>query len=200
MKIGVHFRDKRTSFYKDYYDIFQVWGRMLVKYTDNNYDDALYWYNEAATLSTVASSISRMKYYVLQEYCSRKKTSDDMRKIKKNGRVDLWSKVNDRDYIVEAKQIWPLCTDHLDIDRCIKVGMERACDDMQCSKMSDCTNLAILFIAPRVKERGSRDIVIDSIIGHLDAYDAYAYSFPKCFPKAGNGFWYPGVFAVVTVV
>ena len=64
--------------------------------------DSLYWYNERATLSSLAAAVWKGNGYALEEYRTDKRFGKDQWP----GRSDLWFSWGKTDYLVEAKQIW----------------------------------------------------------------------------------------------
>ncbi len=66
-------------------------------------EDALYWYNERANVSTLAGAMWKCGGFALEEYSSLKGEDDD---TQKKGRVDLYLYNHGKDAICEAKMKW----------------------------------------------------------------------------------------------
>lgn len=71
--------------------------------------DAPWWYNECASLSMFAGAVWRSGGIALEEYSTEKRQDASVRKRTlgtSSGRGDLYLKVGDREFILEAKQCW----------------------------------------------------------------------------------------------
>ena len=81
-----------------------MWIKIIDSYSNNVKDDALYWHNEMASVSSLAGAIWRQKdHLAIEEYVAEKRTK---RKGKKwNGRGDLFFLCEGKEYLVEAKQV-----------------------------------------------------------------------------------------------
>ena len=84
--------------------ILEEWTKLICRYTEE-YDpkDALYWYNERATLSTLAHAIVRTNSIALEEYRMKKHSIHDGQW---EGRADLFFVCGKTEYVAEAKQMW----------------------------------------------------------------------------------------------
>jgi len=72
-------------------------NRDYIEYTSGS--DCLYWFNERATVSSLAGAVWRLGGYAQEEYSSTKGLN------KRNGRVDLYFTYNDTSVVCEAKQL-----------------------------------------------------------------------------------------------
>jgi hypothetical protein len=81
------------------------WFNVLREYRGdrqvNVEDDVAYWYNERATLSTLAGALWRSRCLVLEEYQTLRQGNGSKAGP---GRADLWCKIAGVEYTVEAKQ------------------------------------------------------------------------------------------------
>jgi hypothetical protein len=67
----------------------------------NDSQDVAYWYNERATLSTLAGALWLSGGLVLEEYCTTRGSDGPDSGA---GRTDLWCRLEGAEYTVEAKQ------------------------------------------------------------------------------------------------
>lgn len=151
-------------------------------------DDALFYYNERASISILAGAIWRNGDCAMEEFSSLKGSSRNTRL----GRVDLWFMLGDQEYIVEAKQRWPPFYDSdadLDFDfkQSLKTGLEEAFTDASDLRYHWENYLdgliGLLFVVPRVaptyaESSGLAEEIMRFIktVEEADA-DFYAYLF-----------------------
>jgi len=112
--------------------IIKTWMNLVRKYSNRHKnEDALYWYNERATLSTLAGAIWMSDGTALEEFASTKIKSQNKKSVRtRSGRTDLWFEWQDKQYIVEAKQISPSMHDsEKPIVDLIEESLEDACND-----------------------------------------------------------------------
>ncbi|GAG55246.1 unnamed protein product, partial [marine sediment metagenome] len=168
--------------------ILDEWIKIIDGYSNNVKDDALYWHNEMASVSSLAGAIWRQKdHLAIEEYVTEKRTK---RKGKKwNGRGDLYFRCGRTDYIAEAKQkeVSISSTASKTIDH-IKEALDNALDDVEAAHPAGGeTPLGVVFVVPYIPLSGKNQKAslinqfIDEISDrHSDLdYDAMAYTFPK---------------------
>ncbi len=113
--------------------IIKKWKIIIKTYSNENKNkDALYWYNERATLSTFAGAIWLSDGTVLEEFSATKiKWKSKKSKRTKSGRTDLRFAYKKKEYIVEAKQICPsLYHSDTEIPVQLKKALKEACNDV----------------------------------------------------------------------
>jgi len=87
------------------------WVKMHESFCNYSTKDSLYWYNERASISTLAGAVWKCSEFSLEEYRTIKK----YRKGSWSGRADLWFTWENREYYVEAKQIWISLSNKTDV-------------------------------------------------------------------------------------
>ncbi|MCL2722875.1 MAG: hypothetical protein FWD69_00410 [Polyangiaceae bacterium] len=126
------------------------WFKVLDQYGDAVPDDVAYWYNERATLSTLAGALWRSGGVVLEEY-STVRVDDGSRALESHGRVDLWCKIGEADYTIEAKQGY--CKGHKEFNSLAADRLKEASNQCNTDKYPGTYQLAMVFIVPSLKER-----------------------------------------------
>jgi hypothetical protein len=86
------------------------WVRINRKFSGTYKTDAMYWYNERPSISTLAGGAFRAGLYVMEEYVTEKIKRRRRAKGRKrvNGRIDLFiaGKRADHEAVIEAKMCW----------------------------------------------------------------------------------------------
>ena len=168
---------------RDFKAIMKEWCSYVKNYTDYFGDDAVYWYNERASVSSFAVAAGKKDYFVLEEYAAPKKGSEGV----KNGRVDLFLSKKDRPlYILEAKQVrCPISERANDPTDKIRAALQWARDDAVKSKAGkkDFKAYGLVFVVPYVAKSFCEDA--ENLIGKFIElvsdidFDAMAYVFPE---------------------
>ena len=181
--------------------IIRCWLGIIEKYSDEYTDDALYYYNERATLSTLAGAVWRSGEYALEEFGSFK--------IKKRkrilGRADLWFSFGQKEYLIEAKQIWPSISRwSSDLNKQLDNGLNNAVNDVRKLKKysyGDSVELVgILFVTPYLppSDQGKANVTkgnskLINAIKNTPS-DFYGFVFPSATSARDKyGYLYPGV-------
>lgn len=124
------------------------------KFHDGKKGDAPYWYNERATLSTLAGAVWQVGGLALEEYQEKKKHG--------LGRVDLWFQWRNVDYIAEVKQLWfrldETTFENNLIDR-VKERLKHATRDVQKVPKNQSHPLGIVFIVPSLKKNYDKQLI-----------------------------------------
>lgn len=177
--------------------ILREWTRMVEAYS-NDVDpaDALYWYNERATLSTLAAAAARVDCYVLEEYRTPKLSQDRQW----SGRADLWIRSPRSEYILEAKQLLVLASSEPSgLAGTIDSALATACADADCHPLDPkyCM-LGVVFIVPYIPKARHRDrdtcvSMLETALADADL-DVSALAVPKrASPINDQGYLYPAV-------
>lgn len=190
----------RTETFRSHFlPILKKWADIIEQYTNNyNNDDALYWYNERATLSTLAGAIwkENKNNFVLEEFRIDKRSKRDGNY---KGRADMYFTYGRKQYIVESKQIWVSISDRANITtNIINKSLRDARHDAAKSRSAEETALGITFVVPYipVTEQSQQDNLIKEFITELCNVDCeiLAYVFPeKANVFSEEGYLYPGV-------
>lgn len=190
----------RTQMFRSHFQpILHEWIDIINRYT-NNYteEDALYWYNERATLSTLAGAIWKTgaNNFVLEEFRIDKESRRDG---SWQGRADMFFVCGRKQYIVEAKQLWISISNrsHISTDK-ITAALQIARNEVVASKSDDEIGLGIVFIVPHIPptEQDQKDFLIKKFIDEILKVDfeMLAYTFPaNGNVKSEKGFLHPGV-------
>lgn len=184
-------------------EILDEWCNVIEKYTNEfSPDDALYWYNERATLSTLSVSAGRKDFHVLEEYRADKKGNKSGEIYK--GRTDLYLAKGHTEYVLEAKQIWVSISgrESNNTNKKIISSLTKARVDAAASNINKLPVFGVVFAIPYIPKtyiKNSEALIknFTSSLNNID-YDAMAYVFPKK-SKAINdrGEFYPGVVCVI---
>ncbi len=169
--------------------------------------DHLYWYNERATLSTLAGAVYSLRsekkpHYVLEEYRSTKGRG----KGRWEGRIDMWLRLGKTDYILEAKQKWVSITNKLKIEN-IAHSIEATLVDAK-TEAEESTegsdgyhpkSIGMIFVVPYFKGNSRETLKkrcedLKAIFAEIDCF-SYAYAFPTngMITENASGYLYPGV-------
>jgi len=205
---------------KHFEEILKQWCNVIERYTAAIPDDALYWYNERATLSSFSSAASsaaaaRENFHVLEEYRAKKGNREGTGKS--TGRVDLWIGWNrkrerlEKEYIFEAKQTWCPISNTAKPCKKIKGHLKKAINEAKRSKNSYASDYkksrayGMVFAVPYLKKSFHEDsgCLIQKFIKDLETidYDALAYVFPGG-PEIKNikRTHYPGVVCIIRAI
>lgn len=176
--------------------VLNEWIKIHESFCKTSKDDSLYWYNERATLSTLAGAVWNLKGYCLEEYRTDKK----YRKETYLGRADLWFEWRKQEYYIEAKQRWislsknaKSASRHIN-ETIINVKKEAA----NTIKDSKGKSLGIVFTIPylSLNESGNINNSISLFLEELEKveYEIMAYTFPiHCRSLKSENYIYPGV-------
>jgi len=178
-----------------------AWFEVLEKYLESfDYKDCQWWYNERATLSSLAAAVWMAGGIALEEYCTTKGKKGNSW----SGRCDLYFSLRTRDFACEAKQVW--CA----IGRKAKKGLEKidnalstACNDAKGLGKNEGERLGICFAIPYLPP-SDKHIVDNQLLNWSKelkevAFSSIAWAFPKKsrYMVTGNGYVYPGVAVLI---
>ena len=98
---GVHIQDEKLAPLRR---VFEEWIRTIRQYAARTRSalgspDYPFWYNERASLGSIAAAAWLANGVALEEYSARKREA--------RGRADLWILIDGERFAIEAKQAWP---------------------------------------------------------------------------------------------
>jgi hypothetical protein len=196
----VTIRDSRRR--NHFSEILNEWCDVVSRYTNEFCTgDALYWYNERASLSSFASAAARKDYHVLEEYSTDKKGEESGDTY--TGRADLYLAKGKTEYIFEAKQQWVSISDRA-ASPSVKIGksLRAARKDAASSNVNKVPVYGIVFAVPYIKKsfhENKEELLQNFIKGLSDIdFDALAYVFPeKAETINKSGTFFPGVACLI---
>ena len=193
--------------------LFKEWTAVVLDYCQSqNYRDNPWWYNERATLSTLAAAAWRIGWVALEEFSTTKRAKVPARKTEREaasrGRCDLFiGRPRDGDqFAIEAKQAWQSISRRGTGKDCIVKAAKMAWNDAGCLDADEAdTRLALTFVIPYIPtsevDRPGVQALVDEWLAkkpfqtERTAPRAYAYVFPKDWHSFINarGLAFPGV-------
>lgn len=199
-----------------------AWTQVVLRYCDNEgYCDNPWWFNERATLSTLAAAAWTLDgWAALEEFNTRKRggivPKDRTDEGSRHGRCDLYvSHKRGHSYAIEAKQAWQAIGNDADAEA-TNLMMAAAWDDVgKLDKEEAKRRLAVTFVIPFLAKKianvpnagieHTRSVVDDWLrTNPIDALDrtphAYAWVFPGNtaeFYNGKSGRVFPGVLMLI---
>jgi len=158
--------------------------------------DAAYWYNERATLSTFTGAVWRCEGLAIEEYRCDRQLSGRAAK----GRADLWFRMQTpvEEFLVEAKQGWPRTTRALPV--LADELLDEALAQLESDTFTGVSKVALVFLAPRCAAQLSADSIAEVVVAARSVqHDAFAWYFPPAAASLRSSVtdaWYPGVIAL----
>lgn len=130
------------------HEIFDSWCDINYEYiTAHNFCDSMYWYNERASVGSLAGAIWRTGGLALEEFSANKSNDEN----KEMGRIDLYFTQNDICFIAEAKQKFISLSDNINFYAILKNKLDEAIDDTKRTSIAsdyEHVPLALLFVVP----------------------------------------------------
>ncbi len=186
------------------YPILKEWTKLICRYTEKvNSEDALYWYNERATLSTLAHAIARRGHVVLEEYRMQKRS---LREGRWEGRADLYFVCKKTDYVAEAKQLWLSISKRSRRSswkpRINKILIKAKSEAVTAKDYPDLKALGVVFVVPYVppSEVENCQKLVEDCITHMRKinWHGMAFAFPRNPETFSNRkYLHPGVFCLI---
>ncbi len=162
--------------------------------------DAPYWYNERANVGLVAAAAWRSGGLALEEYPQNKASRPGGTW---QGRADLWLSVETHEFVIEAKQCFPLLNGGTPPKTVVTKLLKAARQDATRSAVRNARSLGMVFVSPRSPKpfEDKRCSPLRDWIAELDSvdFDVMAWCFPETvrhLKSARTGHIYPGVVAV----
>jgi len=181
-------------------------NRKMIKFWDGK--DCPWWYNERASISTLAGAVWNAGGIALEEYSSRK------RKDRRNalGRCDLYFSIGNKKYVAEAKQCWLNAGSRTqDMEVNVRKCLGEACEDSKQNRSEHQggeTLIGIAFIVPRIPPSDLENEVVgerikavqDALTGIAGNECALAWIFPRDsrdITADDDGYIYPGTAVLI---
>jgi hypothetical protein len=181
------------------------WFGVLDQYRDaaHTEPDVAYWYNERATLSTLAGALWLSGCMVLEEY----RTVRGGDGSRAHGRADLWCKIGEAEYTVEAKQGPKLSYPAKHATLASWAELQLAAASAQCitDNYGGTNRLAMVFIVPRLREP-STDATLRKWIDAIRSFNAdlkasyLDVNGPLSKTATARGRFFPGVVLLARLV
>jgi hypothetical protein len=123
------------------------------------------------------------------------------------GRCDLYLEFGDREYVAEAKQVWPSAgTQSTKLAKHVKQGLKRACKDAASNRRTREMPIGIVFVVPRIPP-SDRDHMPECLEAFAAAIrevpaDGHGWTFPRISREleGADGYLYPGIAQLMRVV
>lgn len=184
--------------------LLHVWTQVISSYSDTHPDDALYWYNEQASVSTLVSAAARFGWHALAEF----RTEKDNGQGRFLGRADLWFQSHaamgpQGSYLLEAKQLWPRLPAALGgLKNEVEHSLQQALTEVASVTDPDAHRMGLVFVVPAIARTHHFDDpqqvakMVERLLAVLQTVpvDAWAYcsSSSGSSPINQDGYRYPG--------
>lgn len=186
------------------YEFLKCWTGIVDRYiTYFEYSDNPWWYNERATISTLAAAGWGCNGISLEEYSIEKGKQDDPWK----GRCDLFLGLKNEFFACEAKQAWcPIGRQAKNGVTKIHNSLKDACNDARKLDKQEGRRLGICFAVPYLPKRDEKHIEqqINQWHKEIELLDcsSYAWVFPEKvrFLATPKGYFYPGIAVIIKEV
>ena len=170
--------------------------------------DCPWWYNERASISTLAGAVWNAGGTALEEYSSKKRKG----RRSAYGRCDLYFRIGRDEYVTEAKQCWLSAGRHaIYMERNVRSRLNDACEDAKRTAIDlrgGETILGILFIVPCVPRKSEEDVLgertkkVQEVLIDIARKEkcALAWIFPRDARKMtmrDEGYIYPGAAVLI---
>ncbi len=199
------------------------WTNVVLDYCKSDgFVDNCWWYNERASLSTLAGAAWRLQHgwIALEEYSTTKRGSISKEGIDSGnisrGRCDLAIEHNSARFAIEAKQAWQNIGSRAKTNNAEKAMDKARLDAGRLTTDEANHRLAAVFVVPYIsisevicaskKSAGKIDSMRAIEVAcrwlkesNLAQFDAYAYVFPYRNEKyvTENGYFFPGVLLTI---
>lgn len=152
------------------------------------WDGGLPWgHGERSVLSLLAGAIWKCGGIAFEEFKEKKLNSQDKRQ-RYRGRIDLYFKLNGKEYLVESKYHWCNFPDPK-LDKKLSRYLDSAYNDAERSRPWPVDHrLGVLFIVPSIKSRASIDTTkrikeFIEVVKNIKC-SCMAWIFPNCTRKS----------------
>ena len=202
-----------SPIFKGFDRICKTWFEVIKDYSgicENK--DAIYWYNERASLSSFCAALGRRGITFMEEYSSVKgrMENEGKKSTLSRGRVDLCFFHNDSWYISEAKYFQRFFESNGRLEPALlpNAVFEEACRDAESSQKGypdgHALGLAFVTLGFQPKLHDNMDNLLAEFIltlKDLSGCDFWAYCAPKGLRELASGGWrYPIVLLLGKIV
>lgn len=187
------------------YDFLHSWTKIIDSYIHYcEYEDNPWWYNERASLSTLAAAAWSCGGISLEEYSTEKGKHDDPW----SGRCDLFLGMKNEFFACEGKQAWcPIGRQAKNGIKNISDSLSLACDDARKLDKQEGRRLGICFAVPYLPKKEEKYIEeqINKWLLKIEKeieYSSYAWVFPKevRLLSSPKGYFHPGIAVIIKEV
>lgn len=174
--------------------------------------DCPWWYNERASISTLAGAVWSAGGIALEEYASRKRRGSG----NSHGRCDMYFCMEHKEYVAEAKQCWLNAGSQAgDMSVPVKDCIVQACNDAKNNRpdlQGGEALLGITFVVPRIPQSDLENEVVgerikkvqDTLLGFARKERcALAWIFPRnsrTLKAKDDNYLYPGTAVLIKQV
>ncbi len=185
--------------------IFEEWLKLNRDYIElAEQQDNLYWYNERATISSLAGAVWRCGGFAQEEYSAIKGKGNKAR----TGRVDLYFHFNNTDVVCEAKQLFLYLPEYnkKDLKQCIEASLAWAKKDLNETALGaeyQDFGIALAFIVPYKHENEDIQVTKKQLAQAVKELDCSFYVSLEVEGKpmiGGSGHEYNHVLLVGTII
>jgi hypothetical protein len=170
------------------YPVLRKWIKINMQFAELEKGAGPWGDTERSSIGILAGAIWKSNNYCFEEYHYEKRNSKINGKLGKGkykGRIDIWFKANNKEYIGEAKRCYPDASHKKANKMCYKINqiMSKACSDVNkiYANKAIKRKIAILFVNPFFTIGQSNLTVkefVHKITNEIEC-DAMAWVFPK---------------------
>lgn len=204
---GVSYKGRSGRVLRPLCPIFSDWIAFSKRWTKIFDYDAVWWYNERASVSVLAAAITWNGGVVLEELTNHKKV--ELRggsNALAIGRADMVFRFKKWDFVLEAKQLWLSAQSENASDK-IQEALREAKKNVVATVSYGSQRLGAVFVTPWVAKsvREKTRLLIQSLIDQIKRdvdYGAFAYVFPRAaraLKWEGETVFYPGSMLLLRV-
>jgi hypothetical protein len=167
-------------------------------------DDLPWWYNERASISVLAGAAWKTGGLAFEEYTADKRTGKK-RHPKYSGRIDLYLKVKEEQFIAEAKYYWSGATFvSATTSEKLREKLKEACDGIRICPRAGQRKLGILFATPYIatSQKARVDELVAEWVAAMTRVESScsAWVFPKESRYVGGVSIFPGAAMLIQEV
>lgn len=173
----------RTTPLKHLEPVLWEWIKIVKEWSSLFKNDAVWWYNERASLSSLAGAIWRSRGLVLEELSNPRQRKLQGQHVLKIGRADMVFSLRSDDYVLESKQCWISMNSDMVASK-VQQALRKARKDAVSASSYGSQRVGATFVVPYAPKSMIDDIgglvsgFYAEIENHVD-YDASAFVFPR---------------------
>ena len=181
-------------------DVFSQWFSLIERYNQQRPDDVPWWYNERASLSFFAGAVWNSGGIALEEYS----TGKSHKKESWPGRGDLYIKIKEEEYVIEAKQVWTSMSSRAQKTKeKVEAALLRARRDAGKTNSWGARRLGLVFVIPYIKrcKESEFKVCVNDWLTHIKSVEKASQAW-ILFEKLETRFryktyFYPGVAVIL---